>query len=118
AVEQAFRERLSDFTYAKPLFGTTLTHYCVLAATMGETALKKLDASFRETATTAASNGQTRDLVASGTCAFGWTDTDDYFGAVDRGMPVGMVPVRISGGTICIPNSVAIIKGTRRRDAA
>src|SRR5690606_20129091 len=32
SVETAFRERLSDFTYAKPLFGTTLTHYCVLAA--------------------------------------------------------------------------------------
>lgn len=118
AVETAYRDRLEDFTYAKPLFGTTLSHYCVLAAEQGLDALKSLDADFRETATTAASNGQTRDLVAAGTCAFGWTDTDDYFGALDNGKPVGMVPIEIGEATICIPNSVGIVKGTKRREQA
>lgn len=119
AVSDAFRDRLKDFTYAKPMFGTTLTHYCALATELGIDELKRFDKMLRDEATTATSNGQTRDLVANGTCAFGWTDTDDYFGAVDAGKPVSMVPVRTENGeTICIPNTVAIIKGTQRRDAA
>ncbi|MGC1274806.1 MAG: extracellular solute-binding protein [Planctomycetaceae bacterium] len=118
AIETAFRERLADFTYAKPMFGTTLSHYCVLASELGLEELQSLDERFRETATTAASNGQTRDLVAAGTCAFGWTDTDDYFGAIDNGKPVGMSPVEIGEATICIPNSVGIVKGTKRRAQA
>jgi len=119
AVAQAFDTHLADFTWAKPLYGTTLTHYCVLWAVQGESYLKELDGKLRETATPAASNGQTRDLVANGTCAFGWTDTDDYFGAVDAGKTVAMVPVTVGEDrTICIPNSVAIIKGTKRRDTA
>lgn len=119
AVDSAFESRLEDFTWAKPLYGTTLTHYCVLWAVQGESFLKDLDTRLREAAVRAASNGQTRDLVANGTCAFGWTDTDDYFGAVDAGKLVAMTPVTVGDGrTICIPNSVAIIKGTNRRKAA
>jgi len=129
-IEEAVRGRIEEFTYAKPLFGTTLTHYCVIAAELGLDRLKELDARFREKAVRAASNGQTRDLVANGTCAFGWTDTDDYFGAVDSGKPVTMVPAAISEpagtatvplrheNTICIPNSVGIVKGTKRRGDA
>lgn len=118
-IEEAFGDQVEEFTYAKPLFGTTLTHYCVLAAELGLDRLKELDARLREKAVMAASNGQTRDLVANGTCAFGWTDTDDYFGAVDSGKPVAMVPVAVKPGRpICIPNSVAIVKGTRRRKDA
>ena len=116
--ETAFRDRPDDFTYAKPLFGTTLTHYCVLRAALGEEGFRALDARLREKATRAASNGQTRDLVASGTCAFGWTDTDDYVGAADAGKPVEMAPVTVGGETICVPNSVGIVQGTRRRAAA
>ncbi len=113
SIDDAFQNRLEDFTWAKPLYGTTLTHYCVLWAVQGESFLKELDAQLREAAVPAASNGQTRDLVANGTCAFGWTDTDDYFGAVDAGKTVAMVPVTVGEDrTICIPNSVAIIKGT------
>lgn len=114
-VEQAFEDRLEDFTYAKPLFGTTLTHFCALQEELGEAALQAFDQRLRETATVANGNGKTRDLVAAGTCAFGWTDTDDYFGAVDSQKPVAMLPARIGGKTICIPNSVAIIRGTSRR---
>src|SRR5262249_59319007 len=40
-------------------------------------------------------------------------DTDDFFEAKDEGKPVDMVPVRLERGrTICIPNTVAIIRGT------
>lgn len=119
AVTQAFANRLEDFTYAKPLFGTTLTHCCVLWSELGKDELIALEQRLQESATVANGNGKTRDLVANGTCAFGWTDTDDYFGAVDAGKPVGMVPVRLpEGQTIAIPNSVAIIKGTDHREQA
>lgn len=119
AVEGAFVVRPEDFTYAKPLFGTTLTHYCVLWAEHGSVVCQAIDEVLRKNATMAGGNAQTRDLVANGTCAFGWTDTDDYFGAVDSGKPVAMVPVGLTGRrTICIPNSVAIVKGTKRRREA
>jgi iron(III) transport system substrate-binding protein len=64
-------------------------------------------------------NSATKDAVASGACVAGWTDTDDFFVAKDEGRPVAMLPIRIeAGATICIPNSVAIIRGTQRGDAA
>ena len=60
-----------------------------------------------------------KDLVAAGRCDLGWTDTDDFFVALDGGYPVGMRPVRLGdGGTVCIPNSVAIVRGTQRLEDA
>ena len=67
----------------------------------------------------AASNGQTKNLVAEGMCDFGWTDTDDFYVALDAGQPVAQVPVRLDdGSTISIPNSVAILRGTKRLEQA
>ena len=56
-------------------------------------------------------NGAVKDLVAEGACEFGFTDTDDAFAAIDAGKPVIMLPVRLDNGkTICLPNSVAMIR--------
>ena len=64
-------------------------------------------------------NSTVKNLVADGTCYAGWTDTDDYFLAEDAGRPVAMIPARTpSGRTICIPNTVSIIRGTARPLAA
>lgn len=64
-------------------------------------------------------NATVKDIVASGGCDAGWTDTDDYFDAKDAGAPVAAKPVRLeNGATICIPNTVAIIRGTQRIDQA
>jgi len=63
-------------------------------------------------------NAASRDLVAAGTCDAGWTDTDDYFGAKDKGAPVDAVPFETARGPICIPNTVAIIRGTGKLDRA
>lgn len=125
ATESAIEERLltddlSRMAVAKPLYGTTLTHYALLWHLWGG---DKLKAWHRETRMRglqeATGNAMVKNLVAAGTCDFGWTDTDDFFVAQDEGLPVEMLPIRVEGGaTISIPNSVAIIKGTKRLEQA
>jgi iron(III) transport system substrate-binding protein len=111
---------LSRAAIAKPIYGTTLTHYAVLWKTWGPEALKAWHRETRRRGLREVpGNGPVKQIVAQGTCAHGLTDTDDFFDAKDAGAPVEMRPVRIEGGgTVCIPNTVAIIKGTRRVDAA
>lgn len=123
--EAAIEERLasddlSRFTIAKPLFGTTLTHYRLLWHLWGGEKLQEWHRQTRARGLVeAASNGQTKNLVAEGVCDFGWTDTDDFYVALDAGQPVAQVPVRVEGGaTVSIPNSVAIIRGTKRLEQA
>lgn len=109
-------EDLSRVAMAKPLFGTTLTQYSAWWHELGEESVRQRHRSLRDRGLLEVNgNSVVKDLVAAGRCEFGWTDTDDFFLAVDDGKPVEMVPVRTdSGKTICIPNSVAIIKGTKR----
>lgn len=109
-------ENLSRVAMAKPLFGTTLTQYSAWWHELGEESVKRRHRSLRDRGLLEVNgNSVVKDLVAAGRCEFGWTDTDDFFLAVDDGKPVEMVPVRTdSGKTICIPNSVAIIKGTKQ----
>jgi iron(III) transport system substrate-binding protein len=121
AIEQRLKAAdLSRFTIAKPMYGTTLTHYRLLWHLWGGETLQQWHRGTRERGLVeAASNGQTKNLVAEGVCDFGWTDTDDFFVALDDDKPVAQVPVRVEGGaTISIPNSVAIIRGTRRLEQA
>lgn len=122
---------------AKPLFGTTLTHYTVLWQAWGPDRLKSWHHELRAKGLREVNgNGPVKDVVAGGTCDVGLTDTDDVFVAIDDHLPVEMLPVRVKSpadketsapgfsedgkitGTICIPNTAAIIRGTRRQDAA
>ncbi|WP_373649085.1 substrate-binding domain-containing protein [Schlesneria sp. DSM 10557] len=125
---------------AKPLFGTTLTHYTVLWHLWGGERLKDWHRDLRMRGLREVDgNAAVKDIVARGTCDAGLTDTDDVFVALDDGLPVEMLPVRISAvppqsdhqavpaensptatqyRTVCIPNTVGIIKGTRRLTAA
>ncbi len=111
---------LSRVAIAVPLFGTTLTHYSVLAETMGLEELKAWHSGLHQRGIREVrGNGAVKDLVAAGSCDFGFTDTDDAFAAIDAGAPVDMLPVRTPElKTICIPNTVAIVKGARHRDEA
>ena len=120
AIEGAQVNDLSRMAIARPLFGTTLTHYCLLWHSDNGKALRHWHADTRRRGLLeVAGNATVKNLVARGTCRLGWTDTDDYFVAVDDGQPVGMRPVRLPGGkTICLPNSVAIVRGTRRLRSA
>jgi iron(III) transport system substrate-binding protein len=121
AIEQTLAGAdLSNVTLAKPLFGTTRTHYTVLWDLWGEQRFEQWHRDGRQRGLIEAqSNGKTKGLVAAGTCAIGWTDTDDFFVAKDAGQPVAMLPVKLADQqVICIPNTVAIIKGTQQRDLA
>ena len=121
AIERVFAAAdLSRMAVARPLFGTTLTHYCLLWHVDGGRTLKAMHADTRRRGLIeVAGNATVKTLVARGTCDLGWTDTDDVFVGIDDGRPVAMQPVRLPGGpTICLPNSVAIIKGTRQMSAA
>ena len=104
---------LRRFAMAKPLYGTTLTHYAVLWHEWGPVRLQQWHADARRRGLREVpGNAQTREAVASGMCDAAFTDTDDFFEAKDDGKPVTMRPVQLeSGQTICIPNTVAIIRG-------
>jgi iron(III) transport system substrate-binding protein len=111
---------LSRTAAAKPLYGTTLTHYTVWWKSWGADQLRTWHKRTRELGLRELNgNGAVKDAVAQGACDHGFTDTDDFFAAKDAGFPVAMRPVRVaSGQTICIPNTVALIRGTRRDAAA
>jgi iron(III) transport system substrate-binding protein len=111
---------LSRVAAAKPLYGTTLTHYVVWWQTWGADKLRAWHKRTRELGLRELNgNGAVKDAVAQGVCDHGFTDTDDFFDAKDSGAPVAMRPVRLaSGETICIPNTVALIRGARHEAAA
>lgn len=102
---------------AKPLTGTTLTHFVALRETMGEEKFTAwLDALDANGVVWLQSNGATKNEVAeSGNgIDFALTDTDDFHVALSKGYPVACVfPDQGEGqrGTTLIPNSVAMIKG-------
>ena len=119
SIDQKLSEALNDVAIAKPLYGTTLTHYTVLCDAWGLEQLKKWHHSLGTRGIQETSgNASVKNLVASGACVLGFTDTDDYFVAVDEDRPVAALPVTVNDRVILIPNSVAIIKGTKKRKQA
>jgi iron(III) transport system substrate-binding protein len=115
AIQHALAGDLDRVVIAKPLYGTTRTQYTLLWQLWGRDKLLTWDHDRRARHLREVDgNSAVKDLVAAGVCDAGWTDTDDFFEAKDEGKPVEMVPVRLeNGGTICIPNTVAIIRGTQ-----
>ncbi|MDA0660444.1 MAG: extracellular solute-binding protein [Planctomycetota bacterium] len=105
---------------AKPLYGTTRLHYTALWKYWGPAELQRWHDETRAAGLVeAAGNAMVKDLVAGGSCRMGWTDSDDFFSAQAAGSPVKMFPWRLSDGqTVCIPNSVAILKNTRHLAAS
>jgi iron(III) transport system substrate-binding protein len=116
AIGAASEGDLRHMAVAKPLFGTTRTHYTVLWDLWGGERLKEWHRDTRRRGITEVNgNAVVKNIVADGTCDLGWTDTDDFFVGKDEGQPVEMLPVRVEGGkTISIPNTVAVIRGSRR----
>lgn len=110
---------LTKLAIAKPLYGTTLVHYSILTEAWGLEKLKDWHHQNHQRGLTDVNgNGAVKNSVAQGHCLTGWTDSDDYFAAVDAEQPVSMLPIRFEGKTICIPNAVALIAGSKHPEAA
>jgi iron(III) transport system substrate-binding protein len=98
---------------ARPLFGTTSTHFAALHAQWGAAkftsflqALKKNDVAILP------GNGDVRDAVAVGRVAVGLTDTDDAIGAIKRGQPLAMIfPDQDGSGAFGVYMTVGLVKG-------
>lgn len=104
---------------AKPQFGTTLTQYSLWHRTWGGTQLDATHARWLAAGLRVVDgNAATKNLVVSGACDLAFTDSDDYWVARDAGVGVAALPVRVAGATICIPNTVAILRSTTRSPEA
>ena len=107
---------------AKPLFGTTATHAACLFAVWGDERAKAFFQAIKKNNVSVESgNKQVAIRVARGSLAWGLTDTDDAIGKLRAGHPVHIVyPDSAAGemGTLFIPNTVALIKGSRNATEA
>jgi iron(III) transport system substrate-binding protein len=112
----------SKIGLAYPIFGTTATHAAAIFAKMGESEATDFYEKVKARGIRIVDgNGVVRDLVADGTLIFGLTDTDDALGAVNKGKPVKIIwPDQGSDqmGTLIVPNTVAIIKGSEANENA
>jgi len=101
---------------AKPLFGTTATHATCLFAVWGdEKARAFFDKLKANEVRILSGNKQVAEAVSSGEIDFGITDTDDAYEEIQAGRPVEIVyPDQGEGqiGTLYIPNTVAVIRGS------
>lgn len=113
-------ESLRDVAIGKPLYGTTRSHLTALWEQLGPDGIRSWHADLRRRGLrVVAGNAAVKNLVSSQNCAVGWTDTDDYFVALDADKSVRMLPVRLPDRcTICIPNTAAIVAGCKNLPAA
>ena len=114
---------------AKPLFGSTATHFAVLYQRMGPESAQAFFDAVRQNVRVMSGNKQVAQAVAGGQLAWGMTDTDDAMVEIDAGRPVGIVfPDQPNTdenedatdgaenkekpwGAMFVPNSLGVIKG-------
>lgn len=110
-----------DCAMARPLFGTTATHFAVLREVQGDAETIEQLTAIRNNAKILSGNKQVALAVSSGTVAWGLTDTDDAIIEKDQGFPVAIVfPDQASDqlGTLRIPNTIAVLKNAPHPIAA
>jgi iron(III) transport system substrate-binding protein len=107
---------------AKPLNGTTITHFTALRKVIGDDAFGKfLDGLFANDVKFQAGNGAAMRAVRDGQIAWAFTDTDDYHVAMVKGHKVACVfPDQHEGGigTMLIPNAVGLVAGGPDQDGS
>jgi len=109
------------FCVARPLFGTTRSHFVALVLALGEEKGFEFLAKLRENGSAGGSkkwivmgNSTSRDRVAEGVFHVGLTDTDDVYSAMERKQPVRFVlcsQTKAWPGVFTIPNTVCLLKG-------
>lgn len=106
---------------ARPLFGTTATHFAVLRVNDGHDETLQFLKAIHDNAVVLSGNKQVAQAVASGQVAWGLTDTDDAIIEKDNLLPVAIVfpdQQPDQPGTLRIPNTLAILKGAPHPVAA
>lgn len=106
---------------ARPLFGTTATHWAILREQLGRDAAIEELKRVADNAVILSGNKQVAQAVSSGRVAWGLTDTDDAMVEKDLGYSVAIVfPDQQSDqpGTLRIPNTLAILKNAPHPVAA
>jgi len=106
---------------ARPLFGTTATHFAVLRERSGRDKTLEFLREIRDNAVILSGNKQVAIAVSTGQVAWGLTDTDDAIIERDEGMPVAIVfpdQQPDQPGALRIPNTVAVLKGAPHPVAA
>lgn len=98
---------------ARPLFGTTATHFAVLRVRDGKDETLAFLKQIHDNAVILSGNKQVAQAVASGQVAWGLTDTDDAIIERDQRRSVEIVfpdQQPDQPGTLRIPNTLAILK--------
>ncbi|QDU54466.1 extracellular solute-binding protein [Aeoliella mucimassa] len=106
---------------AKPLAGSTATHAACLFDAWGDEEAKRFFTQVKANAQILSGNRDVAHRVAAGQLAFGLTDTDDAMVEIEAGSPVAIVyPDQRDGevGTLFIPNTLAVIKGSAHPEQA
>lgn len=106
---------------ARPLFGTTATHWAVLREQLGRTETLDQLQRIADNALILSGNKQVAQAVSAGRVAWGLTDTDDAMVEKDLGYPVAVVfpdQQPDQPGTMRIPNTLAILKNAPHPIAA
>lgn len=98
---------------ARPLFGTTSTHFAALHAQWGAAKFTEfLKALKANGVMILPGNGDVRDAVVAGRAAVGLTDTDDAIGAIKRNQPLAMIfPDQEAEGSFGVYMTVAKVAG-------
>ncbi len=108
----------SKIGIAYPMFGTTATQSGALFSLYGDEKAKAYYQEIKDSGVRVVDgNGAVRDLVANGSLIFGLTDTDDAIAAIKNGKHVKIVfpdQGKDDIGTLIIPNTAALIKGSRQ----
>ena len=106
---------------ARPLFGTTATHFAILRERLGRAEAIEFAQKVAENAQVLSGNKQVAQAVSAGRVAWGLTDTDDAMIERELGYPVEIIfpdQQPSQPGTLRIPNTVAILKGAPHPVAA
>jgi len=113
----------AEAAYAKPLNGTTATHFSVILSKLGmEAGAEKLKALKNSDIQIKSSNGQTMRDVRDGVISWAWTDTDDAAKALaEKGDELVMLYTSAwnnDSGALVLPNTVCLIKDAPHKAAA
>lgn len=105
---------------AFPMFGTTSTHAAAIYSMLGEVQGRKFfETIYDQGVTSLEGNSVVKDFVNQKKLAFGLTDTDDAYEAMQENKDLAILfPDQDDIGTLVVPNTLAFIKGGKNAEEA